>query len=336
MHYEDCEHVIRICRGKNAALIVAVPKDGYSDAYRFRDALQEKIPGTRDDVPLVEVSQITLAGKPLNDACKASFGEAWAKKGRNVTLKVWGNCFQTMAWEHKRKGEFVELDLDAEHYYNVVVSAEEEKEFYEKNPKFAKRGCGKECIKRVLGELGIESHTHFVHGAYDGSKVDGFDCAPPLRLAKKWENGVSPHLRRLGQAKQASHRPSRPAGGIIVNVRGNPWETGRGAQLFAGWVIRRAEVTFAEIRPTLLEPRAAEWACRLPEGEMQKAEEEGRRLRLFNRVWSLGVGASLEQILDTLSKEDRTEDKRASMYTLRHWIVKKLQSAVRTVRPICA
>jgi hypothetical protein len=329
MTYTDCQNVIRIYRGKRQGVrgptcIAAIPKDGYSDGYRFREALQEKVLRFGGNLPLVEVSPVVLTKKPMAHAIRSSFGDAWKERVSEVTVKMWGSCFQSMAWEHKDRGNFVKLNLKVEHYYNVVVSPLEEEAFSKKNPFLTKVTCDKQCLIKVSLEMGYDKHCHFVHGAYAGSRVDGVDCAPPFRLSKFWENEIFLDHVRVDKALRAPHASdASPEGGVpAVPSRKIFWDDGRGTKLLKELVERKDEVGLLFLRKMYQNPHAAEWATQLPEDNEQKAELLQRRDELCRMAFMLGKeGKSLSHILTRLWRADRTEEKVAASYAIREHVL---------------
>jgi hypothetical protein len=311
MRYEDCESVLKIYRGGRAEPILSFPKDGHSDAFRFREALQEKLSVFGVNKPILGIYPIHLSRKPTNDTSKASFVEAWAKRRDDVTLKVWGACFQTMARDHKKEGEFVEIDLSVEHYYNIVVSQEEADLFFAKNQRFAKRGCSKECIKKISGETGIGNHSHFVHGAYEGSRVDGIDCAPPFRLSRRWE--CVSLLDDMTEIARCSCRDRALPEGELAEEE--DWEDRWGARFIYGLANRGA--SYPEMEAAFQNtPRIAEWTSWLPDNEVQKTLEREKRNRLLESAKSIAPRKTATRALLDLLDEDHTDDKRAALYAM--------------------
>jgi hypothetical protein len=217
-----------------------------------------------------------------------------------------------MAREHKKEGEFVEIDLSVEHYYNIVVSQEETDAFFAKNQRFAKRGCSKECIKKISGETGIGSHSHFVHGAYEGSRVDGVDCAPPFRLSKRWEC-VSLLDDIAERARCSCHERALPEGGLAEEEE--DWEDRCGARFIYALANRGASIDEmgAAFQNT---PRMAEWTSWLPDNEVQKTLEQEKRCRLLEIAKSVVPRKTPMRALLDLLIEDHTDDKRAALYAM--------------------
>lgn len=108
------------------------------------------------------------------------FKEVWDARTSTHTGRIWGGSFQTKAidYDDDETGYDV-LDLrPAPHYYNVLLTPREMREFSTVNPGLSYIACEGPCMTKM--------HYHGVHGFYKGAFVGGVPCAPPLDLIPAW------------------------------------------------------------------------------------------------------------------------------------------------------
>jgi hypothetical protein len=327
MRYVDKNDAIEIYRGKYEFPSVVFPKDGHSDSLRFQDALQCKIFESCGGLPLAGVLPVPLSTtkKVMQPAEWLDFYGNWEKKEIKSTVAIWKHCFETMAWEHKKKGVFVELDLQCEHYYNVIVFEDEEGAFEAANPRFVRRKCRDQaCHDRVDGVKSGGDHAHYVHGAYAGGKIGDVSYAPPMRLASFWENAVSFQLIHLVEAliETNAQRASLVRGNPANVNQKLPWSFGCGAVALANLVKRGDDVGLQELFELFRNPRTAAWtSIKAYDGKDERALHcfEAQKRSLLQSVKRRGVRHTLTRILQHLWNCDRTKGKVLAMSVLEEY-----------------
>jgi hypothetical protein len=157
---------------------IKMPKDKHSDAYRLQEAAQANTRGGKGMICLPAIDGIMVGATPGE---KWAFKEAWDLKEISETTAVWGGSFTTKAEDYDDGENYAVLGLEATpHYYNVLLTMREKREFQETNPGLAYVECEQGCLAK--------KHWHGVHGRYAGAVVGGVHCAPPYSLLKQWKS----------------------------------------------------------------------------------------------------------------------------------------------------
>jgi len=180
LSYEDRSGFIRVVTQFGA---FEMPKDGYSDAYRLVEAVTSKTRGGRNMIVLPNIDGIMT---DYTAADKWSFKEQWDDRKTAVSTRIWNGVFQTAAIDYDNNDDYDTLDLEkAPHYYNIVLTPREKRDFITVNPGMEYVECEMDCLSK--------KHFHAVHGLYKGADItfgpNGHKalCAPPMNLIEMWE-----------------------------------------------------------------------------------------------------------------------------------------------------
>jgi hypothetical protein len=170
-------------KGNYLHKVLKFPKDGHTDALRFTEALQEKIPLVDGCYP-IKVLPPPLEGKvgSATPAMNSKFYKGWEHRDAALTCFRWDGAFTTLPYLYRQDGVYQEVDLSGEHYYNILMTRPQKEEFEKVNPEFFFEECPGTCAtKRGY------PHFHAIHGFYVGSDVGDVGCAPPWRLCDAWK-----------------------------------------------------------------------------------------------------------------------------------------------------
>lgn len=295
--------------------VLTIPKDGRSDAYRLREAVVEKTPGGDGMVNVLPVN----SAEPKNAAMDVvwAFKEAWDNREPMNTVHIWGGSFITRANEYEDNGSYEHLDLQStSHYYHILLTRREYGEFAHANPGLAYVECSLKCLPR--------KHYHGVHGCYKGAYVDGFPCAPPLRLLQAW-NELPEFSRPVYKPKKTPKRvavaPRVEEGAVegipSLAVKRAPLPEGGGAQILALIIDRRRP--WSAIEETYRRPNAANWASLegiiAPEAARKAVYKKWNRIykRTFAPMLRDG-GTPVASIVQRAWDEDPTPHKTMANY----------------------
>jgi hypothetical protein len=259
----------------------------------------------------------------------SSFLEEWKAQPKGPTFKRWGGAFVTHATLYKRDGEFEMINLDAEHYYNIVLTEFELSKFTAKNPRFKTEKCHYECLTKKS-----TPHYHAVHGFYSCSVVAEIHCAPPWRHSPAWASFGLTHTKLVRNAKVIPF--SNAVCVLFPRSKAPEW-------LNAYWpiegAIMLAEVCNAPVTDwTTAEwnslcqkyqtPKSARWG--LAKANSTAVRRETLLLQDFNVQYAIyvypmlkGEGAPVFDVLQRIWKADGTAAK-----TLGNFLMRKLCSAL--------
>jgi hypothetical protein len=328
--FSDCYREMRIKASRDGKVDIKFPKDGYSDAKRLAEALQEKLPFHQgwNDVHTYPVPTMGYLGDLLPNEV-LDFERAWDRRVPKFTSQRWDSCFQTLGRDYFKDGVAIRLDLsgDVEHYYNVILTNYEKNLFEQINPEMKFELCEEQCtpLKEFL-------HWHAVHGYYAGSAVDGVGCAPPFRLCAAWRDipdfsigGDLDMLERLDQEAITA----KFFGDQSVS---SPEEWDRplqGARVLAGYCeFSQTRADWGAIREAYLSPSSAHWATvkavtpsEVGQGKLEKMWNEIFRKKILPLIE--GSGATLPKVLQTIWEEDDTTGKVLGNYLLRKLVHKR-------------
>jgi hypothetical protein len=180
LSYEDHSDYIRVVTQHGA---FDMPKDGYSDAYRLVEAVTSKTRGGRNMIVLPNIDGIMTGYTAADKWC---FKEQWDDRKTAVSTRIWDGVYQTAAIDYDNDDDYDTLDLEiAPHYYNVLLTPREMRDFIKVNPKMTYVECELDCLSK--------KHFHGVHGLYKGADItfgpNGHKalCAPPMHLIEIWE-----------------------------------------------------------------------------------------------------------------------------------------------------
>lgn len=160
---------------------LVIPKDGYSDNYRLQEAVEAKTKGGKGLIILPSLShqsEQTAGEKWIFKSLWDARQEA-PKSNFDSGDKRWGGSYETKALDYDDDFDYCKLDLEEEpHYYNVLLTVREKKDFSLVNPDMNYVECRGPCLSRV--------HFHAVHGLYSEAKIGDVCCAPAFEMFNRW------------------------------------------------------------------------------------------------------------------------------------------------------
>jgi hypothetical protein len=297
------------------------PRDGWSDMMRFSKALQSKIPlRKKRHVVMVTLPRLSWGAGSAPAVSYSTFMEAWVKKKAEVTFRMWGGAFLTEAHEYERERGYVQLDLAAEHYYNIAMSYPEWKQFSKVNPAFQMQACQKRCLSGKKS-----GHYHAVHGKYSGSFVAGMPCSPPWKFAPDWVKLNILEREAVGWSKGVAMFPHAGKG---VPISAPNWLDGywpiEGTRVLAqiceapknDWT----DADWSKLCQLYRTPRAARWGL----AEAYSPAPSGKHVvctldyYYISNIFPMleGKGSPVPRILQRIWKADSTAPKVCSIYLL--------------------
>lgn len=234
---------------------IEVPKDGYSDGYRLQEAVVSKTVGGKGMIYLPAIDGVMVGSTPAE---KWGFKEAWDARTSSTSTAIWGGSFQTKAIDYDDDDDYSELNLTQDpHYYNVLLTNREKRDFSAVNPSLNYIECTGDCLPK--------KHYHGVHGLYRGAVVNGTQCAPPFELLPIWNK-----LQRFDPESAALVETAVKTAAVtltpLVSAPASsdppkstvPKPSGEGAQALAEIISQTRP--WAAILETYRNPKTAKWA----------------------------------------------------------------------------
>ena len=318
--------------------LITIPKDGSTDGYRIQDAAISKVKGGKNMILLPKIDGVMVDKTPNQ---KWAFKEAYDLREPGETGTIWGGDFQTVADDYlDENDEFVAVPIPKnEHYFNIVMSNRDAKDFKEKNPEFFFKDCTEDCMKRA--------HVHAVHGFYSGAFVHGYVCAPPLYLHPTWKKvgTLNPENARVVDAAVdraatvfqpladavARDAPARgfipsprrvsAAGASAIEVLGRKVERWAGAETLLGF-INNPDSSWQDVLDCFRDPKTAKWASSSQLRSSKAGQEKIKKgwNKLYQRdilPMVEGEGSPFKDVLEAVWDADKNEAKFVACYFMR-------------------
>jgi hypothetical protein len=248
-----------------------IAKDGYSDNYRLQEAVERKVKGGKGMIALPNLSGQVAISEQL----KWEFKDYYDKRHEipvndcNSGRTRWGGSFQTKAIDYDDDVEYTALDLSTSfHYFNILLTAREKKDFEAVNPGLYYEACEEDCLTRP--------HFHGVHGCYPEANLGPVHCAPSFEMFNRWANLI-PMLNPLvaataegekakGKAPVREERRSTPLPEERSErpVEGKGENGKKGGKKSAGAYTLKTYMEdcppWSQVQETYRTPEAAKWA----------------------------------------------------------------------------
>lgn len=328
--YNDGASVIEIetPRGK-----FIFPKDGYTDGYRFQEAIARKTAGGNGMICLPAIDGVMVGAKPAD---KWSFKEEWDHREVSSTKAVYGGDFMTKAEDHlDDEDEFQALDLTEDiFYHNVLLSKRDARDFGKVNPDMDYIPCEGMCMTKP--------HVHAVAGKYEGAQVMGLECAPPFDLHPRWGDfpplrpdmeqvveiavdKASGMLQQLDTAAQGAAKKQQAAASAVQDKKLGKASAGEGVETLENF-IKSTDTSWTSIKALYSEPKTAKWAAAehfstSKSGQKKVKADWNKKFESHILPYLEGEGSPLKMVLEKIWACDSDKRKFMANYMVRRLVV---------------